>query len=77
MYICEPELIQIWHFHFQGGYMFGHPGAGGQMAYADPEGELGWTYLTNHMSVYGGGDYIRYLELEEAMYKALDQMRKS
>ncbi len=56
--------------------MFGHPGAGGQMAYADPESELGWAYLTNHMSAYGFGDYIRYLELEEAVYKALGQMQK-
>ncbi len=56
--------------------MFGHPGAGGQMTYSDPKAGLGWAYLTNHMSVYGAGDYPHYLDLETAMYTALDKVRR-
>ncbi len=55
--------------------MFGNPGIGGQMAFADPERKLGWTYLTNHMSLYVFGDYPLYLDLQDAMYKALDKIQ--
>ena len=51
--------------------MFGAPGAGGQMAYADPEHQLGWAYLTNHMSLNDIGDDPRHLALQKVMYEAV------
>jgi CubicO group peptidase (beta-lactamase class C family) len=32
---------------------FGHPGAGGQLAFADVEHEVGFAYLSNQMGGYG------------------------
>ncbi len=56
--------------------MFGAPGAGGQMGYADPEHHLGWAYLTNYQSIYAIGDDPRYLALESAMYECVVNIEK-
>ena len=53
---------------FQSGYMFGAPGAGGQMGYSDPSHKLGIGFLTNYRSIFAIGDDPRYLELERAIY---------
>ncbi|KAK2190434.1 hypothetical protein NP493_80g04028 [Ridgeia piscesae] len=50
------------------GYMFGAPGAGGQMGYSDPSHRLGIGFLTNYKSIFAIGDDPRYLELEQAIY---------
>ena len=50
------------------GIMFGHPGMGGQIGYADPGMKLGWSYLSNHFSMYGLADEPSTLELQDAMY---------
>ena len=34
--------------------MFGHWGAGGQMAYCDPENRVGWAYVTNYCNILHG-----------------------
>jgi CubicO group peptidase (beta-lactamase class C family) len=46
---------------------FGEPGAGGSFAFADPQGGIGYAYVTNQMGAKLGGD-PRDLELREAFY---------
>ena len=53
--------------------MYGHPGYGGQMAYADPTNRLGIAYLTNYVSVYPAGTDPRFKDLERAVYRNLDR----
>ena len=53
--------------------MFGHPGYGGQIAYADPTNKLGIAYLTNYVSVYGDGNDPRFLDLQSAFYRNLER----
>jgi hypothetical protein len=52
--------------------MFGHCGNGGQVAMGDLKNNIGISYLTNHMSTYGFGDDPRYVDLENELYKSLD-----
>ena len=54
--------------------MFGAPGAGGQMGYADPQHKLGIAFLTNYMSIFAIGDDPRYVELEHAIYKCVREL---
>ena len=58
----------------QGNTIFGAPGSGGQMGYCDPENQLAWAYLTNHMSLYAIGDDPKYLQLETAIYESLRKL---
>jgi len=58
--------------------VFGHWGAGGQMAFCDPEQEVGWAYLTNYGNLLHG--FIvdhRYAALEKALYQCLNEIEKS
>jgi CubicO group peptidase (beta-lactamase class C family) len=49
---------------------FGHPGAGGSMAFADPEGEFSFAYVMNDMRFNPAGD-VRSSGLIEALYQCL------
>jgi CubicO group peptidase (beta-lactamase class C family) len=49
---------------------FGHPGAGGSMAFADPENEIGYAYVTNRMGTELTGD-PRELAIRNALYSIL------
>ena len=47
---------------------FGHAGAGGQLAFADPEVQVGFAYLSNQMGGYGD---VRARELTLALRSVL------
>jgi CubicO group peptidase (beta-lactamase class C family) len=49
---------------------FGHPGAGGSIAFADPDAKLGFAYVMNQMQVGLGGD-ARGFRLIAEVYAAL------
>ncbi|MFI5317493.1 MAG: serine hydrolase domain-containing protein [Myxococcota bacterium] len=49
---------------------FGHPGAGGSIAFADPDGRLGFAYVMNQMQMGLGGD-ARGFRLVAEVYEAL------
>ena len=50
---------------------FGHPGAGGSLAFADPESGIGFGYAMNAMRFEPKGD-PRAVALVEAVYRSLD-----
>ncbi|ELT92716.1 hypothetical protein CAPTEDRAFT_221503 [Capitella teleta] len=57
--------------------VFGHWGAGGQMAFSDPAMKLGWAYGTNYCNLLHG--FIidhRYAALEKAMYECVFAQNK-
>ena len=58
-----------------GGIIFGHSGAGGQVGFADPKLGLGWSYLTNHHSVYAFADWPKVNELERVMYECVSGLQ--
>jgi len=49
---------------------FGHPGAGGSIAFADPDTGLGFAYVMNQMQIGLAGD-ARGFQLVAAAYEAL------
>ena len=53
--------------------MFGTPGFGGQMGYADPKYKVGIGFTSNYLSETGMKDH-RYLFLERAIYDVLDEV---
>jgi len=53
-----------------GARCFGHPGAGGALAFADPDAELGFAYVMNAMQFHPGGD-PRSAALVKAAYQCL------
>lgn len=52
--------------------VFGHPGAGGSLGFADPENGIGYAYITNRMGTDLAGD-PREKALRKALYDALAQ----
>jgi CubicO group peptidase (beta-lactamase class C family) len=54
---------------FPNASVFGHPGAGGSIGFADPENRIGFAYITNRMGTELAGD-PRELALRDAMYAA-------
>lgn len=56
--------------------IFGHPGYGGQAAFADPSHRLGWSYVTNYPSIYINVDDDRYLELVQVMYETVLEIER-
>ena len=57
-----------------GARCFGHPGAGGAVAFADPDAELGFAYVTNTMQFDPRGD-ARAASLIRAAYDGLSACR--
>ena len=51
---------------------FGHPGAGGSLAFADPDAQLGFAYVMNAMQFNFEGD-PRSMGLVKAVYDSLAQ----
>ena len=49
---------------------FGHPGAGGALAFADPDAQLGFSYVMNAMQLNMEGD-PRSMALVKAAYECL------
>lgn len=71
------QLLSVNHDGNKSCHIFGHFGAGGQMAFCDPDQELGWAYLTNYSNILHGFviDH-RYKSLEKAMYQCVNAMNK-
>jgi CubicO group peptidase (beta-lactamase class C family) len=53
-----------------GARAFGHAGAGGSLAFADPDAEIGFGYVMNEMRFEPHGD-PRATSLVEAVYRSL------
>ena len=69
-------LIMV--YIIQSRYIFGHWGAGGQMAYADPAYKLGWAYNTNVSNlVHGFVMDHRYAALQDAMYECVYKLESN
>jgi CubicO group peptidase (beta-lactamase class C family) len=77
------DLVLQTHSNFSLGYIkpisgaqygsesaFGHPGAGGSFAFADPKHELAFAYAMNRMDYYLNND-PREVALREAMYRCI------
>lgn len=60
----------------QGHLSFGHPGYGGQTAYADPEKRVGLGYLTSYLKSFTLGDDVQFLQYEAAFYECLEKYVK-
>ena len=56
--------------------VFGHPGAGGSIGFADPENAIGYAYVTNRMGTHLEGD-PRELALRNSLYEALGKVKVS
>lgn len=56
---------------FPNASVFGHPGAGGSLGFADPENGIGYAYVTNRMGTELAGD-PRDTALRNALYASLD-----
>lgn len=57
----------------KGDMIYGHPGYGGQMAFADTNNTVGMAYLTNDLSVYGIGNDPKFLNLQTEFYNVIDK----
>ena len=63
----------VCNFIFQGQLIFGHPGSGGQVAFADPENKIGYSYITNFLSIFGNNDDPRFIDIQGIMYECADK----
>lgn len=54
--------------------MFGHPGTGGQAAFADPKFGLTMSYVTNYHTLFAVGDDPRFLKLSNALYECVKKL---
>ena len=57
------------NFRFGNPGLFGMPGAGGSLGFADPKAQIGYGYIPNRKSVALGGD-PRDVAIREALYSA-------
>lgn len=60
----------------QGHLSFGHPGYGGQTAYADTENKVGIGYLTSYLKSFTLGDDVQFLQYERVFYECLEEYIK-
>ncbi|XP_071096578.1 beta-lactamase domain-containing protein 2-like isoform X2 [Haliotis cracherodii] len=61
----------------QGNLVFGHPGLGGQVVYADPTNQISLAYVTNYNSIFGFWDDARFLDLEKTFYECFREYQTS
>ncbi|XP_030842638.1 beta-lactamase domain-containing protein 2 [Strongylocentrotus purpuratus] len=57
-----------------GGKIFGHPGAGGQVAFTDLEHRLGYAFTSRYAAPFGFGDDPRFKNLQKAMYRCVKKL---
>lgn len=57
--------------------MFGQPGAGGQMGYADAVNKAGVAFITNYFSPFAINNDFRFVPLEKAFYDCLGKRKHS
>ncbi|NND35192.1 MAG: beta-lactamase family protein [Saprospiraceae bacterium] len=62
-------------FRFSNDSAFGFVGSGGSFAFADPQNQIGYAYVTNKMDFYGMND-PREVALREAMYQCVAKLKK-
>ncbi|XP_078318100.1 beta-lactamase domain-containing protein 2-like [Crassostrea virginica] len=60
----------------QGHLSVGHPGYGGQTAYADLQNHVGMGYLTSYLKSFALGDDEQFLQYEAAFYECLEKYKK-
>ncbi len=61
---------------YQNREVFGHPGAGGNNAYADFKYHLGVGYVTRYGSQFGIGNDPRFTPLRDAVYQAIQKLER-
>ena len=54
--------------------ILGHPGLGGNNAYADPKYHLGVGFVTRYASQYGLGNDPRFTSVRDELYRAIQQI---
>ena len=54
--------------------MLGHPGAGGNNAYADFEQKLGFGFVTRYGSAFGLGNDPRFTSVRDVVYQCVDKL---
>ncbi|XP_072027156.1 beta-lactamase domain-containing protein 2-like [Amphiura filiformis] len=59
---------------YQDREMLGHPGHGGNNAYADSKYHLGVGFVTRYVSPYGLGNDPRFTSVRDALYRAIDKI---
>ena len=54
--------------------MFGAPGHGGQMGFADPKNKIGIGFLTNHLRIYNPATDPRFHTALDALYESIKKI---
>ena len=56
--------------------MLGHPGAGGNDAYADMERNIGVGFVARYASAFGLGNDPRFMSVRDVVYQCIDKLEK-